>query len=69
MAAILAYALPVPFLFLEVFVGLIQALIFSILTLVYFTIAAQDHDEHEEHGHEETLEEEVEHEMEEVAHA
>ncbi len=49
MAAILAYALPVPFLFLEVFVGLIQALIFSILTLVYFTIAAQDHSEHEEH--------------------
>ncbi len=69
MAAILAYALPVPFLFLEVFVGLIQALIFSILTLVYFTIAAQDHDEHEEQGHEETLEEEVQHEMEEVAHA
>ncbi len=69
MAAILAYALPVPFLFLEVFVGLIQALIFSILTLVYFTIAAQDHDEHEEHDHAETLEEEVEHEMEEVAHA
>ena len=49
MAAILAYVLPVPFLFLEVFVGLIQALIFSILTLVYFTIAAQDHSEHEEH--------------------
>ncbi len=66
MAAILAYALPVPFLFLEVFVGLIQALIFSILTLVYFTIAAQDHSEHE---HSETLEKEVEHEMEEVAHA
>ncbi len=66
MAAILAYALPVPFLFLEVFVGLIQALIFSILTLVYFTIAAQDH---EEHDHAETLEKEVEFEMEEAAHA
>ncbi len=66
MAAIFAYVLPVPFLFLEVFVGLIQALIFSILVLVYFTIAAQDH---EEHDHAETLEKEVEFEMEEVAHA
>lgn len=45
MAALLAYILPVPFLFLEVFVGLIQALIFSMLTLVYFTIASEDHDE------------------------
>ncbi|MDO8482333.1 MAG: FoF1 ATP synthase subunit a [bacterium] len=55
MSAILPYLLPIPFMFLEIFVGLIQALIFSILVLVYFTIAAQDHDEHaehaEEHGH------------------
>lgn len=50
MAAILAFVLPVPFLFLEIFVGLIQALIFSMLTLVYFTIASQDHEEHEEHS-------------------
>ncbi len=49
MSHILPYFLPVPFLFLEIFVGLIQALIFSILVLVYFTIAAQDHDDHEEH--------------------
>jgi F-type H+-transporting ATPase subunit a len=49
MAAIFAYVLPVPFLFLEIFVGLIQALIISMLTVVYFTIAQQDHDEHEEH--------------------
>ena len=45
MGAILPYLLPVPFLFLEIFVGLIQALIFAILTLVYFTIASQDHEE------------------------
>jgi F-type H+-transporting ATPase subunit a len=51
MAAILAFALPTPFLFLEVFIGLIQALIFALLTTVYFTIAAQDHAEHEEHEH------------------
>lgn len=46
MAAIFAYALPLPFLFLEIFVGAIQALIFSILLLVYFAIAAADHGEH-----------------------
>ena len=49
MSTILPYLLPVPFLFLEIFVGMIQALIFSILVLVYFTIASQDHDEHGEH--------------------
>jgi F-type H+-transporting ATPase subunit a len=49
MGAIFLYILPVPFLFLEVFIGLIQALIFSLLATVYFTIASQDHEEHEEH--------------------
>ncbi|MBU6390221.1 F0F1 ATP synthase subunit A [Patescibacteria group bacterium] len=44
MSAIFAYALPVPFMFLEIFVGAIQALIFAVLLLVYFTIAAQDHE-------------------------
>lgn len=47
MAALIAYIVPVPFLFLEILVGVIQALIFSILLVVYFTIAAIDHDEHE----------------------
>lgn len=51
MGALFAYGLPIPFLFLEVIVGFIQALIFSMLTLVYFTIAAQDHDEHEHEDH------------------
>ncbi len=50
MSAIFLYVLPGPFLFLEVFVGLIQALIFALLATVYFTIAAQDHSEHDEHG-------------------
>ncbi len=53
MGAILAYVLPTPFLFLEVFIGVIQAFIFAILTLVYYTIASQDHDE--EHEAEEEL--------------
>ena len=59
MATIFSYVLPGPFLFLEVFVGVIQALIFSLLATVYFTIAAQDHGEHDEHekhhGNEEKL--------------
>lgn len=58
MGAILAYILPLPFLGLEIFVGLIQAFIFSLLTLVYFTIAATDHEEHDEkheHNHKEKL--------------
>jgi len=49
MAALVAYVVPIPFLFLEILVGVIQALIFSILLVVYFTISASDHDEHEEH--------------------
>ena len=48
MAALVGYIVPIPFLFLEILVGLIQALIFSILLVVYFTIGATDHDEHEE---------------------
>ncbi len=51
MGAILAYVLPVPFMFLEVIVGIIQAFIFSMLTVVYFTIASQDHEEHDEEHH------------------
>lgn len=55
MATILAYALPTPFLLLEVMVGVIQAFIFAILTLVYYTISSMDHDEHEEESHNKEL--------------
>lgn len=44
MGAILAYLLPTPFIMLELFIGVIQAFIFAILTLVYYTIASHDHD-------------------------
>ncbi len=37
--------LPVPFYFLEVFVGLIQALVFTLLTLVFIGVATSEHDE------------------------
>lgn len=39
MMAIFAFGLPLPFMFLEILVGLIQALIFAMLTLVFMTIA------------------------------
>lgn len=41
-AVILAVGLPIPFMFLEIIVGIIQALIFGMLTLVYFSIAMTD---------------------------
>jgi len=39
MSAILAFGLPIPFMFLEVIVGLIQALIFAMLILAYLTMS------------------------------
>jgi F-type H+-transporting ATPase subunit a len=53
MAAIFSFILPIPFLFLEFFVGIIQAFIFAMLTLVYFSISATDHDEHNSAHHDE----------------
>lgn len=45
MAAILAFGIPIPFMFLEIIVGLIQALIFAILVLIYVSISttAEEH--------------------------
>jgi F-type H+-transporting ATPase subunit a len=45
MASMFAYFLPTPFLFLEFFVGIIQAFIIGLLTVVYVTLAVQTHDE------------------------
>jgi len=49
MAALVGYVVPIPFIFLEILVGVIQALIFSILLVVYFTIGATNHDHEEKH--------------------
>jgi F0F1-type ATP synthase membrane subunit a len=38
------FVAPVPFLFLELMVGLVQATVFSTLVLVYLTTASQRHD-------------------------
>lgn len=43
MSAILAFGLPLPFMFLEVLVGVIQAFIFSILVLSYLSMATVKH--------------------------
>jgi len=43
MSAILAFGLPIPFMFLEVLVGMIQAFIFSILVLSYLSMASVKH--------------------------
>lgn len=43
MAGILAFALPIPFMFLEVMVGIIQAFIFSLLVLSYLSIMSEEH--------------------------
>jgi F-type H+-transporting ATPase subunit a len=53
MLGIFAYALPVPFLFMELLVGAIQATVFAMLTLTYFTLMT------ETHGHGEEVEEEA----------
>lgn len=54
MSYLLPFLLPLPFYGLEVFVAAIQAVIFSVLTLVFMSIAVIPHGGHDEHGHEET---------------
>ena|SRR3989338_9060704 len=51
-AGLIAYVVPLPFMLLEILVGIIQAIVFSMLTLVYLTMATaeiQSHDTHKEH--------------------
>jgi F-type H+-transporting ATPase subunit a len=45
-SALVPYFAPLPFVFLEIFVGVVQALVFSLLTLVFLTIATAEHAEH-----------------------
>lgn len=39
---LLPYAVPIPFLFLEIFVGFIQAFVFTMLTIVFISISTAD---------------------------
>ena len=43
MSAMLAFGLPLPFMFLEVLVGFVQALVFALLTLSYLTMSTEKH--------------------------
>ncbi len=44
-----AFFMPIPFMFLEILVGAVQATVFSMLTLAYLTVATTPHDHEEEH--------------------
>lgn len=49
-AAIMPFVVPLPFYGLELFVGAIQALVFTMLALVFIKLAITEH-EHEDHAH------------------
>jgi F-type H+-transporting ATPase subunit a len=55
MAYLFAYLLPLPFYGLELFVAFMQAFVFSVLTLVFMSLATISHGGHDEHGHPETM--------------
>ncbi len=49
MLGLVSYVVPIPFMFLEILVGVVQATVFAMLTLVYLIIATTPHGGHEEH--------------------
>lgn len=51
LAGLMSYIVPLPFIGLEILVGLIQAVVFSMLTLVYLNMATIDTHGHAESGH------------------
>ena len=51
MAGLFAFFVPLPFMFLEILVGVVQASVFAMLTLVYLsTMSSAPHGSHEEEG-------------------
>ncbi|MBU4315343.1 F0F1 ATP synthase subunit A [Patescibacteria group bacterium] len=50
MLGLFSYVLPIPFMFLEILVGIIQATVFAMLTLAFLVVATMGHgeEEHEE---------------------
>lgn len=46
MMSLVAFVVPIPFMFLELLVGVIQATVFAMLVLVYMSVATQGHGEH-----------------------
>ena len=49
MAFLIAFLLPLPFYFLEILVGAVQALVFMMLALVFFSMSTQSHDHEHDH--------------------
>jgi F-type H+-transporting ATPase subunit a len=56
LASLVAYIVPLPFMALELLVGVVQATVFSMLVLVYLTIATTEIKGHAEHEDKESLE-------------
>ncbi|MBU1915554.1 F0F1 ATP synthase subunit A [Patescibacteria group bacterium] len=53
MMSLIAFIIPLPFMAMEIIVGVVQALVFAMLTLVYLTISTSEphgEAEHEEHS-------------------
>lgn len=53
-AGLFAYGMPLPFMVLELIVGVVQATVFALLTLVYLTVASSAPHGDEEHAEEHT---------------
>jgi F-type H+-transporting ATPase subunit a len=52
-SSLVSFFIPLPFMMLEILVGVIQATVFSMLTLVYLTVLSEKpHGQHEEAHHE-----------------
>lgn len=49
LAGLIAYFLPLPFMLLEIIVGIVQAIVFAMLTLVYLSIATAEIEVHASH--------------------
>jgi F-type H+-transporting ATPase subunit a len=49
MLSLVPYLVPLPFLVMELFVGVVQAGIFSLLTIVFLKMATAEHETHEAH--------------------
>ena len=50
MAFLAAFLIPLPFYMLELFVGFVQALVFTMLALVFFSMATMGHGDHGDHA-------------------
>jgi F-type H+-transporting ATPase subunit a len=51
MAFLFPYLLPAPFYAFEIFVAVMQAIVFAVLSLVFMSLATQAHGGHDDKGH------------------